>query len=98
MPGSNTEQPGGFHRIDRSEESPAVLLARIDERLKSVLEDMTEIKRDLGSKYVTQEAFKNLQEQVALLRKIIFGLFSVLGLTVLTAIMRLVITQPNVGG
>src|SRR5688572_1910494 len=95
---SDTEQPGGFHRIDRSEESPAVLLARIDERLKTVLEDMIEIKRDLGSKYVTQEAFKNLTEQVALLRKIIFGLFGVIGLTVLAAIMRLILTQPGAPG
>lgn len=93
----NTEQPGGFHRLDRAEDSPAVLLARIDERLKSMQGDVDEIKKELGAKYVTLEAFNNLREQVTLLRNIIFGLFAIIGIAVIGAIMRLIMTQPAGG-
>jgi hypothetical protein len=99
MPGGrDTEQPGGFHRIGQ-DDSPAILLARIDERTRNTQDDVAEIKGQLQHKYVTQEAFNNLREQVTLLRNIIFGLIGLICVGVVGAVLKLVILQPpNVPG
>lgn len=69
-----------------SNETPDVVLARIDERTRRIEEDIKKIE----THYVTAEQFKGLKEKVELHQKILFGVISLLCLTVLGAMIKLV--------
>lgn len=78
---------------DVSDPKLAAVLARIDERTKNTEQDVREIKSNLEGKFVTKESFSALQEKVALLQRIVFGLIGLIVVAVFGAILRLVINQ-----
>lgn len=74
------------------------MLARIDERTKTIVEDITNIKSgmsnirdEMSSRYVSQDAFKALHEKVGAIQRVIFGIAFLVISTVIGAVLKLVI-------
>lgn len=72
-------------------ETPAEILARIDERTKTTQRDVDEIKKNIQSQYVSSETFKALVDKVNLHQRILFGVIGLMCVTMLGALFKLVI-------
>lgn len=71
-----------------AKDSIATQIARIDERTVRMAQDMADVKTTLQQDYVTQDQFEPV-------KKLVYGLVSLILITVVGAILALVIVKPH---
>ncbi len=67
--------------------------ANIKQRVTELQVDVKEIKNEFVNRRELSEKLKPLADKISLLQKIVYSVFSVIGLTVLGAILKLVLKQ-----
>ncbi len=70
-----------------------VKLDYIQRDINEIKGDVKEIKNDYVSRREFNDTLKSLREEIAPLKKFVYGIISVIGLTVMGAIINLVINQ-----
>lgn len=87
-----------------TDEGQNILLARLDERTKSISDNLAEIKYELANTYATRAAIDQLRTEIngqlealqlrtQFLEKIVYSVAGVVGLAVVSAIVALVLVQ-----